>query len=74
MEKCMFEKFGLCSILKVTECSGCKFRATQAEFVEGQKRAKKILKAKGLEPYVKHISEGKTIMSVRRIDDESKSD
>lgn len=46
---CIFRFGEQCSILNTKKCKGCKFKKTQEEWNEGQRKAEEILKAKGLE-------------------------
>lgn len=46
---CVFRFGDQCSILNRKKCKGCKFKKTQQEWTEGQKKAEEMLKAKGLE-------------------------
>lgn len=46
--RCHFCCNGVCTILTVTQCSGCKFRKTAEQFEAGQIRAEELLKRKGL--------------------------
>lgn len=46
---CIFRFGEQCSILNSKKCKGCKFKKTQQEWTEGQKKGEEILKSKGLE-------------------------
>ena len=46
---CIFRFGEQCSILNTKKCKGCKFKKTQEEWNEGQRKAEEILKSKGLE-------------------------
>ena len=70
---CLFFKYDRCAILKVKKCNGsCVFKCTAEEFLERQEKAEKILKDKGLKAVTKKVG-NETIMTTRRIDDESKN-
>lgn len=70
---CLFFKSGRCSILKITKCDeSCKFKKTIDEFIEGQEKAARMLKNKGLRLCEKKVG-NETIITARRIDDESKN-
>lgn len=72
-KNCMFFKSDRCSILKFTKCNEfCKFKKTPEEFIEAQEKAARMLKSKGLRSCEKKVG-NETIITTRRIDDESKS-
>lgn len=70
-EDCLFFKYSRCAILKVQKCDGpCSFKCTPEEFLARREKAEKMLKDKGLKAVTKKVGND-TIMTTRRIDDES---
>lgn len=72
-EDCLFFKYNRCAILKVKKCNNqCSFKCTPEEFIANREKAEKMLKSKGLKAVTKKVGND-TIMTTRRIDNESKS-
>ena len=68
MNECTFKySDSVCKILKICNCTNCRFRKTEEEYAEGIANANKRLKDKGLVQYKKTV-DGIQIMSTRKDD------
>lgn len=65
---CMFYfSDGHCKILKTQKCEHCKFKKTERQYADGQKRSDEMLAAKGLRKCMRHAPDGTPYISVERV-------
>ena len=68
MKDCMFYfSEGHCKILKTQKCEHCKFRKTEQQYIDGQKRSDERLANKGLRKCMRHYSDGTQYVSVEGV-------